>query len=490
MRSNKTPILAPVFLLAMSASAQWTVVNLHPDGATESGANAVFGEQQVGYAIVGGSNRASLWSGSAASWADLTPASATESYAYGLEGNLQVGWARVSGAQHASLWNGSAASWVDLHPSWATSSAACGIGDGRQVGMVVSNNRERACIWSGTPESWFDLHPAGARESIARAVSGNYQAGSTFTDGLDTVASLWSDTPESWVNLHPAVARWSEVFGVDGDEQAGYAFINSKTHATQHASLWKGTAESWVNLNPFAAGSSFARGNHAGQQVGHFTELVVAPSRACVWTGTPGSLVNLHEFLPSGFRNSRANGIFHDGDFTYVVGAGTNSANLQEALLWVSREVVPATYSLIRGSVFSGDLASLQDRDDNRLILRPGPVLSTSQPPIQVVLEATAPTASPDGFSFSIESSASFGNALQSISLWNFTTGAYELLDTRLVKLTDDVALVTVRATNPARFIQGGTLAIRALVTYRAMGPSLSFPWSSRIDAVWWNFPG
>lgn len=149
----------------------------------------------------------------------------------------------------------------------------------------------------------------------------------------------------------------------------------------------------------------------------------------------------------------------------------------------------PASFTLVRGIVTAGNLSSLLNSDDNRLVMRPGPVLSTSQTPIQIVLDATAPTASPNGFSFSIESSASFGNAQQKISLYNFNTGLYEELDARLAKTSDDTVSVTV-ASNTSRFIQPGTLAIRAFVSFRAVGPSLSFPWSSRIDKVWWTFPG
>jgi hypothetical protein len=73
--------------------------------------------------------------------------------------------------------------------------------------------------------------------------------------------------------------------------------------------------------------------------------------------------------------------------------------------------------------------------------------------------------------------------------LLNFNTGLYEELDARLTKTTDDTVTVTVR-TNPSRFIEVGTLAIRARVSFRAVGPSLSFPWSGRVDKVWWNFQG
>ena len=83
---------AAVVVGALTITAQadvWSVVNLHPAGATESQAYGVGGGQQVGYAVVGGVGRASLWTGSAASWVDLNPAGATYSYAYGVYGGQQ-----------------------------------------------------------------------------------------------------------------------------------------------------------------------------------------------------------------------------------------------------------------------------------------------------------------------------------------------------------------------------------------------------------------
>ena len=116
-------------------------------------------------------------------------------------------------------------------------------------------------------------------------------------------------------------------------------------------------------------------------------------------------------------------------------------------------------------------------------------MFATGEPPVQIRVDATAPTAFPNGIAFSVESSASFGNAQQRIWLWNYVIGDYELVDTRLATLTDDVTNVIVR-TNSSRFIQPGTLAIRALVSFRAIGPAFAYPWSARIDKVWWTFPG
>jgi len=144
---------------------------------------------------------------------------------------------------------------------------------------------------------------------------------------------------------------------------------------------------------------------------------------------------------------------------------------------------------MFRGSVISGNLASLQTSDADRLVMRPGAVFSNAEPPIQIILNATAPTSSPSGFSFHLESNASIGNAEQKISLYNYVTGAYEELDYRLATASDDTVNVNVTS-DASRFIQPLTMAMRARVSYRALGPVFLYPWLSRIDKAWWAFPG
>src|SRR5438477_389231 len=123
---------------ASTASAQWTVVNLHPadPGVFDSYLNGVQGGQQVGYirTINTFTNHASVWNGTAASWVDLHPAGASMSTAVSVSNGKQVGNAWVDGAPRASLWSGSAASWVDLTPAGSGSGFAIGASGTQQVG--------------------------------------------------------------------------------------------------------------------------------------------------------------------------------------------------------------------------------------------------------------------------------------------------------------------------------------------------------------------
>src|SRR5689334_22744910 len=114
--------LLAMLAVTTDANAQWTVIDLGPAGSTASVSYGVAGGQQVGFAGVGGVQRASLWSGTTASWVDLNPAGSTASVSYGVGVSQQVGFAVVGGVQRASLWSGTSASWVDLNPGVASES--------------------------------------------------------------------------------------------------------------------------------------------------------------------------------------------------------------------------------------------------------------------------------------------------------------------------------------------------------------------------------
>ncbi|HSH92737.1 MAG TPA: chitobiase/beta-hexosaminidase C-terminal domain-containing protein, partial [Roseimicrobium sp.] len=95
----------------------------------------------------------------------------------------------------------------------------------------------------------------------------------------------------------------SQAFGVGGGQQAGFGQFG-QTVGDYRALLWTGTAGSVVNLHPAAGGYSIAFGADAGQQAGYVT--IGGQLHASLWSGTAASWVDLH---PAGTGNSRALGI-------------------------------------------------------------------------------------------------------------------------------------------------------------------------------------
>jgi serine/threonine protein kinase len=326
------------------ARTSWTVVNLHPPGATSSQAWGVSGGRQVGGASFGGIGHAGYWTGSADSWVNRTLPGAGSSLTCGIDDGEQVGYSRLPApyAFRAWLWTGTAGSWVDLHPQGAYSTWANAVHNGQQVGAVIPANSANwhAALWTGSAGSWVDLDPNGL-ESEALAVHNGQQVGYKVAGGpvFPYRASLWTGTAESWVDLNPAGAESSLAYGVHNGQQVGWAIFNYE----QHAGLWTGSAASWVDLNPAGATRSEALAVFANQQVG--AALIGDHNHASYWTGTAGSWVDLHQFLPSEFVSSSATGIWEDQGVIYVVGYGANSVlDRDEALMWVAprRETHPA----------------------------------------------------------------------------------------------------------------------------------------------------
>jgi hypothetical protein len=147
---------------------------------------------------------------------DLTPAGAISSEAYGVQGGQQVGWATVGGADRASLWSGSAESWVDLNPAGATSSVAYGVYAGRQVGRADVGGVVRASLWTGSAASWVDLHaflPSDFTLSHARGIWGDGVF--TYVVGYGHNATAGRHEALMWVSPEPAYPLPGD-FGCDG----------------------------------------------------------------------------------------------------------------------------------------------------------------------------------------------------------------------------------------------------------------------------------
>ena len=116
---------------------------------------------------------------------------------------------------------------------------------------------------------------------------------------------------------------------------------------------------------------------YGGQQVGY--AWLGGIGRASLWSGSAGSWVDLHSFLPSGFISSEAHGIWTDGTFTYVVGYGYNGATgRNEALMWVVPEPASGLVVMVSLIVVILRQPGYMDRQKRRLerianaLARPG----------------------------------------------------------------------------------------------------------------------
>ena len=143
------------------------------------------------------------------------------------------------------------------------------------------------------------------------------------------------------------------------------------------------------------------------------------------------------------------------------------------------------TFSLDRGIVLSGGLTQLLNSDDSYLVLRPGVVLSSTEEPVQLILTGTARGATASSLKLRVEAGVNQANLGQRISLFDYAANNWVQLDSRTATLADSVVEVT--APTPQNFIEPVTNRVKARVSYKAVGPILSYPWQARVDQVFWS---
>ena len=204
--NEKNPPVIIVHAALWSGSAE-SVVDLHPAiaGCDRSYGEDTDGVHQVGFCYCSTAenpyHRALLWQGSAASAVNLHPAEFTQSFAEGVAGDEQVGYAfGGDGYTRALLWHGSAESVISLHSDGFLATSAYATNGIEQVGFgetATFPSTAHALRWSGTAESVFDLHsllPEDFSEgnSVAYDIDaeGNIAGAAQRLDG-STVAVLW-----------------------------------------------------------------------------------------------------------------------------------------------------------------------------------------------------------------------------------------------------------------------------------------------------------
>ena len=160
-------------------------------------------------------------------------------------------------------------------------------------------------------------------------------------------------------------------------------------------------------------------------------------------------------------------------DFDFVPGLTTS-------------EAVATNLHVIRGIQIGGDLSNTYQSDDTDLHFRPGITLNSSEPPVWLEFESTLPNVDPESFSFTLEANLNTPNILQSIELFNYSTGQYELVDSRLATLNDSVVFIEADGDLP-RFIESGTGNVKSRIAWKAVGFLTLFPWTVSIDHILWT---
>ncbi len=157
--------------------------------------------------------------------------------------------------------------------------------------------------------------------------------------------------------------------------------------------------------------------------------------------------------------------------------------------LTVEDAIFPQDLDVLLGFQTSGQLSDLFGGDDHFVSIDPARRATLSGQKVDIVLTSTSSTISPGEFRFRVQSRMNggrLGDVYQTIKLWNYQTGQYELFDTRDAPIVDEQVVIAPTG-DLSRFVQPLTNAIQANLTWRRETfIRRPFTWSVDIDeAVW-----
>lgn len=150
--------------------------------------------------------------------------------------------------------------------------------------------------------------------------------------------------------------------------------------------------------------------------------------------------------------------------------------------------VPPASYSIVNGTLRSGDIGSLEDADGDKLVL--GPADSSARSGTGISASTTAPAGAISQITLGVKSSNTLttgGGAVQTIELWSWTESAYVVVDTRPATLADSSTTINVTS-DPTRFVNSTTREVRMRVLHTTNVGAGGNRWTMALDQVGVHF--
>lgn len=146
--------------------------------------------------------------------------------------------------------------------------------------------------------------------------------------------------------------------------------------------------------------------------------------------------------------------------------------------------VIPDSVMATRGLYISGDAASLAESDNVDFAMQR--LVTDTQSRTEFEVLGTSPTASPASLEVTLEGAVfARSTVVQSIELWDYTLGDWELVDSRnATNMVDSTA--TVAATGDLnRFVDQATLSVQARIHFQSLNARQRF--ASNTDQFIWT---
>jgi hypothetical protein len=149
-------------------------------------------------------------------------------------------------------------------------------------------------------------------------------------------------------------------------------------------------------------------------------------------------------------------------------------------------ETVPVTdFEVLRGLHLGGNLLSLEFAENNRVVVEARRPTEVAAPSVEIEVRGSTTRQTPSEIRFVFEGAATGSPALQRIQFFNYVANTWETVDERSAPTSDSLTVVSI-VSNPARFVQPGTGAMKARIQYHDRGVTF-LAWGGQFDQAVWS---
>jgi hypothetical protein len=185
--------------------------------------------------------------------------------------------------------------------------------------------------------------------------------------------------------------------------------------------------------------------------------------------------------VPGG-SGSNAIVLANNDNSVFMVGGTT--ARISQGAVNCHGNVTPKSFQVTRGTYASGAIGDLAASDDSDFSIRRA--VNDIQPKTEFEVKSISPFANPGSLEFTLEGAVfARSEVTQTIELYDYIAGAWELLDSRNANRFSDTTVIVTATGNLSRFVEAGTMCIEARICYRSTNPRQQF--SSNTDLTAWT---
>lgn len=272
----------------------------------------------------------------------------------------------------------------------------------------------------------------------------------------------------------------TEAFGVNNLGQVtGYS---TAADGTIHAFLYSGGA--MADLGTFAPYYTYGVSiNDNGEVVGNIETYVGGQIGMFLYAN--GSMRNFADVVDSSGAGWGQLTPMHMNNNGWIVGYGTYNGGTHGFLARPYAIDGPTSFDVVIGHYAAGTVDSLQTIDGNDLKVGRGATNNPNDWPVTVVLNGTASHVAPSDVRLSLTSHTNAGGLVQRIEMWDYQASAWVTVGSRYATTTDTTEVAIGK--NPGRFVEPGTNAMMARVSWRASSITRLSGWTALIDQAVWN---